>query len=108
MWDDWRLNIFRGIEENRLKMDANKIARRKCWRSGLAYEECCRDGGLFGHNKCKEVYNEFVNCSYHEREVELDKLRRDTTRHTEWYWLNIYDEDGEIGKQAAWKPEQNL
>ncbi len=35
MWDDWRLNIFRGIKENRLKMDANKIARRKCWQTGL-------------------------------------------------------------------------
>ena len=49
-----------------------------------------------------------MNCSYHEREVELDKMRRDTTRHTEWYWLNIYDEDGEIGKQAGWKPEEKL
>lgn len=31
MWDDWRLNIFRGIKENKLKMDANRLARRKCW-----------------------------------------------------------------------------
>lgn len=28
--------------------------------------------------------------------------------HTEWWWLNIYDESGEIGKQAEWKPEENL
>ena len=24
------------------------------------------------------------------------------------YWLNIYDEEGEIGKQAKWKPEENI
>ena len=108
MWDDWRLNIFRGIKENRLKMDANKIARRKCWRSGLTYEECCAAGGLFQHRHCTEQYHDFINCSYHEREVELDKLRRDTRKHTEWYWLNIYDETGEIGKQAKWKPEESV
>ena len=38
MWDDWRLNIYRGIKENRLKMEANKIARRKCWETGTAFE----------------------------------------------------------------------
>ncbi len=31
MWDEWRLNIFRGMKENRMKMEANKLARRKCW-----------------------------------------------------------------------------
>ena len=35
-------------------------------------------------------------------------MRRDTSRHTEWYWLNIYDKDGEIGKQAAWKPAESM
>ena len=40
MWDDWRLNIFRGMKENRLKMEANKIARRKCWQTGEALEKC--------------------------------------------------------------------
>ena len=108
MWDDWRLNIFRGIKENRLKMEANKIARRKCWETGAKYEECCNSGGLFGHRHCRGEFQEFLNCSYHEREVELDKLRRDMTRHTEWYWRNIYDEDGEIGKQAEWQPEEGV
>ena len=28
--------------------------------------------------------------------------------HSEWYWLNLYDEDGEIGKQAQWEPESSL
>ena len=108
MWDDWRLNIFRGIKENRLKMEANKIARRKCWETGIAYENCCRDGGMFGHKACKVQYGKFVNCCYHEQQVELDKIRRDTSRHTEWYWLNIYDETGEIGKQKDWVPEESL
>ena len=38
----------------------------------------------------------------------MDKLRRDIKRHDEWYWLNIYDENGEIGKQAEWEPETQL
>ena len=108
MWDDWRLNIFRGIKENRLKLDANKISRRKCWETGTAYEVCCRDGGMFGQYHCKSVYTEFLNCCYHEREVELDKMRRDTKLHTEWYWLNLYDESGEIGKQKDWKPVEGI
>ena len=89
-------------------MEANKIARRKCWQTGLSYEDCCRDGGMFGHQACKTHYSLFVNCCYHEREVELDKMRRDVKRHTEWYWLNIYDEHGEIGAQAVWKPEESI
>lgn len=35
-------------------------------------------------------------------------MRRDTRMHDEWYWLNLYDEDGEIGKQAQWEPESTL
>jgi hypothetical protein len=40
--------------------------------------------------------------------VELDKMRRDTRKHNEWWWLCLYDENGEIGKQAEWMPEENL
>lgn len=47
MWDDWRLNIFRGIKENRLKMDANKIARRKCWETGQEFERCSAKSGMW-------------------------------------------------------------
>lgn len=38
--DDWRLNVFRGVKENRLKLEANKIARRKCWETGGQLEIC--------------------------------------------------------------------
>ena len=109
MWDDWRLNIFRGIKENRLKMEANKIARRKCWETGGAFEKCSATNGMWLTGlRCKNEFNAFVNCCYHEQQVELDKLRRDTKMHDEWYWLNLYDEDGEIGKQAEWQPESSL
>lgn len=101
MWDDWRLNIFRGIKENRLKMDANKIARRKCWQTGEAFERCGATAGMWSAGfSCKKEFDAFRNCCYHEQQVELDKMRRDTKSHNEWYWLNLYDEDGETGKQA--------
>ena len=35
-------------------------------------------------------------------------MRRDTKKHNEWWWLCLYDETGEIGKKAEWKPEENL
>ena len=35
-------------------------------------------------------------------------MRRDTKKHNEWWWLCLYDETGEIGKQAEWKPEEKL
>lgn len=35
-------------------------------------------------------------------------MRRDTKKHNEWWWLCLYDETGEIGKQAVWKPEEKL
>ena len=33
-------------------------------------------------------------------------MRRDTKRHTEWWWLCLYDENGEIGKQAEFDPDK--
>eukprot|EP00347_Sterkiella_histriomuscorum_P006726 403351670 len=108
MWDDWRLNIFRGVKENKLKLEANKIARRKCWETGQAMEQCGIDKGMFKVWSCKKEFDGFLNCCYHEQQVELDKMRRDTKKHNEWWWLNIYDESGEIGKQAEWKPEESL
>ena len=67
MWDDWRLNIFRGIKENRLKMEANKIARRKCWQTGEAFEKCSAVHGMWSTGRaCSKEFNDFVNCCYHE------------------------------------------
>jgi hypothetical protein len=35
----------------------------------------------------------------------LDKRRRDVVRFDDWWWTNIYDEDGEIGEQAKEPPD---
>jgi hypothetical protein len=35
--------------------------------------------------------------SYQRSEVEMDKRRRDITTNHEWWWRDLYDEDGEIG-----------
>ena len=31
-------------------------------------------------------------------EIEMDKRRRDIVRNHEWWWRDLYDEDGEVGK----------
>lgn len=67
MWDDWRLNIFRGIKENRLKMEANKIARRKCWQTGEALEKCTLDRGMGKIYYCRPQFDAFLACCYHEQ-----------------------------------------
>ena len=109
MWGDWRLNIWRGLKENRLRTEAQQIARRKCWETGKKFEECSKDKGMWMvTTRCRAEYDAFCTCIRHEIEVELDKLRRDTSRHTEWWWLNLYDESGEIGEQKLWKPESSL
>ena len=58
--------------------------------------------------RCKNEFNNFINCCYHEQHVEVDKMRMDVRMHDEWYWLNLYDETGEIGKQKNWEPETTL
>ena len=90
-------------------MEANKIARRKCWQTGEAFEKCSAVHGMWSTGRaCSKEFNDFVNCCYHEQHVEVDKMRRDTKKHDEWYWLNLYDENGEIGKQAEWEPNDSL
>ena len=32
----------------------------------------------------------------------MDKKRRDMSRHSEWWWRELYDENGEIMDQAEW------
>ena len=89
-------------------MEANKIARRKCWETGEALEDCGKEKGMWKIWGCRKQFDDFLNCCYHEQQVELDKMRRDTRKHNEWWWLCLYDEHGEIGKQAEWKPEEKL
>ena len=56
--------------------------------------------------KCRDLFHAFKACVKWETDVEMDKIRRDTRRHTEWWWLCMYDENGEIGKQAAFDPNE--
>lgn len=35
----------------------------------------------------------------------MDKRRRDIVKNHEWWWRELYDEDGEIGYQAEFKDE---
>ncbi len=34
--------------------------------------------------------------------VEMDRRRRDLARHPEWWWRDLYDENGESGDQEDW------
>lgn len=36
-------------------------------------------------------------CLTHEYDVEMDKLRRNMKMNTEWWWKDLYDENGEVG-----------
>jgi hypothetical protein len=36
-------------------------------------------------------------CLEHEFNVEMDKLRRNMKMNTEWWWKDLYDENGEVG-----------
>jgi len=36
-------------------------------------------------------------------EVEMDKRRRDVTKNNEWWWRDLYDQDGEIGYMESFK-----
>ena len=46
-----------------------------------------------------------LKCFSSEADVEMDKLRRNTTMNNEWWWRLLYDENGEVGEQAIWKDE---
>jgi hypothetical protein len=58
--------------------------------------------------RCRSELDSLLACCYHEQQVELDKMRRDVKLHNEWWWLCLYDADGEIGRQAEWEPETKL
>ena len=37
-------------------------------------------------------------CLSHEFDVEMDKLRRNMKMNSEWWWRDLYDENGEVGE----------
>ena len=38
----------------------------------------------------------------------MDKRRRDVQRYPESWWREYYSSEGEVGEQAAWRPEQDF
>ena len=55
MWGDWRLNIWRGLKENRLRSEAQKIARRKCWQTAGVFQDCSGSQGMwFVTTRCRD------------------------------------------------------
>lgn len=40
-----------------------------------------------------------AECQEHEYVVEMDKRRRDMKRNPEYWWQELYNENGEVGRQ---------
>ena len=81
-----------------------KAARLKCYKEANAFQECSMENPRKEHIACAEVFKPMQTCFVEETEVELDKRRRDIERNNEWWWTNIYDENGQIGEQGT-EPE---
>ncbi len=56
--------------------------------------------------ECAEESHEMKECFKNQYLIEMDRRRRDMDRNPEWWWQNIYDENGEVGKQKEWKDDQ--
>ncbi|EAR88681.1 cytochrome C oxidase biogenesis Cmc1-like protein (macronuclear) [Tetrahymena thermophila SB210] len=102
----WKLNILRGKREDEIKDEAMPLARRRCRKKAMEFIKCEQQNGKYWTVfECIEEYEKMNECFQRETEIEADRLRRDISRHPEWWWREFYDEDGEIGEQAAWKDE---
>jgi hypothetical protein len=99
MPDKWALNIFRGQREDELKGLAYAYARRKCKHPAEQFIECqMKEGAFWGTFECQTENYVMLKCFSSEAEVEMDKLRRNTTMNNEWWWRLLYDEHGEVGE----------
>lgn len=96
----WKLNFLRRAREEDLRDEAMQAARLKCHESGNAFTKCSFENPLNEPSKCPQEFALMKKCFVEEMEVEMDKRRRDVIRNNEWWWTNIYDENGEIGQQA--------
>lgn len=97
---NWRLNYLRRARDQELRDEAMKAARLKCYDSANIFSYCTLLHPRAETTNCKEEFKEMQLCMGQEFDIEIDKRRRDMTRNTEWWWQNIYDEDGEVGTQA--------
>lgn len=82
------------------------IARRKCRTKANKFIACEQQNGKYWTVfECIEEYESMNECFLRELDIAADKIRRDMSRHPEWWWREFYDENGEIGEQAEWKDE---
>mmetsp|Transcript_15943 Transcript_15943/g.29192 ORF Transcript_15943/g.29192 Transcript_15943/m.29192 type:complete len:176 (+) Transcript_15943:1557-2084(+) len=97
---NWRLNYLRRARDQELSDEAKKAARLKCFDSANTFTHCTLVNPRSETTECKAEFKIMQTCMGQEYLIEIDKRRRDMTRNTEWWWQNIYDEDGEVGTQA--------
>ena len=103
MPDRWSLNVTRGHREEELRAEAMPIARRKCFDEAKVFEACEQHNGMLWTSfNCQEEFSNMSYCFAREYDVEMDKRRRDMSRHPEWWWKVLYDENGEVGDQENW------
>lgn len=50
---------------------------------------------------CQEEFFYVAQCQEYQFYVEMDKRRRDLKRNPEKWWQDLYDQNGEVGKQKA-------
>ncbi|CAK91801.1 unnamed protein product (macronuclear) [Paramecium tetraurelia] len=106
MPSNWQLNILRGKREDELRGLSYAYARRKCHKAVNDLLQCEKDYGSFwAAFDCQAENHDMKECLAHEFDVEMDKLRRNMKMNTEWWWKDLYDENGEVGDQAKWKDE---
>jgi len=96
----WKLNLLRRSREEELRDEAMQASRLKCHEPANAFTKCSYDNPLKEHVECKSEFSLMKQCFVQEMEIEMDKRRRDIERNNEWWWTNIYNENGEIGEQA--------
>jgi hypothetical protein len=102
---NWRLNFLRRARDQELRDEAMKAARLKCHDSANKLALCTLEHPRDEPKMCMTDFKVMQTCMGQEFEIEADKRRRDMTRNTEWWWQNIYDEDGEVSTQALTPPD---
>lgn len=66
----------------------------------MDYIACTQREGLFWLVfNCQEDFYYVAECQEREFYIEMDKKRRDMNRNHEKWWKELYNEDGEVGRQ---------
>jgi hypothetical protein len=97
---NWRFTMYRKIRDQRLSSEAMLAARLKCHSAAKIYARCSYEHPFKESTMCKSQFKDMNKCFSQERDIELDKRRRDIVRNNELWWKNIYNEQGETGLQA--------